>query len=57
MKTNMFLDLDEQKQIEDMIESIKKNNLEWITSGSLMVMYDKDLDLFEIYLLRGYITK
>jgi hypothetical protein len=54
MKIIGFFDGEEEKEIKELVRNLKRN-LEWTGSGSMFVMYDKEQDHYEIYLLRGFV--
>jgi hypothetical protein len=59
-KDDMFMDEPERKEVYDSIRLLqkimKKEPLsDWVQSGSMMVRYDRDLEAYEVFLLRGHI--
>ena len=54
MKTKAYFDLDEQEAIVELAKSITKKEY-WCASGNMLVMYSKESDEYEVYLLRGIV--
>lgn len=52
-KLEMFLDADEQENLLALVNGYAKNS-KVMSSGSMTVIWNTDVEAYEVYVLRGY---
>ena len=56
IKTDMFLDTQEEEDVIAMIKAYKKNpESDFIATGSLGIRLDREAGIYEVYTIRGHV--